>query len=1422
MKRKYRGLVYGILCICMICIFSGISYKKAYAADVDCTTYTGDNIGDQDYTWNWSSVVNSYLYDCGDGTLLRVQYVSSVKKIVIEYYDASTYQLVNSKMIDPELPLFGGFYAMNGNYYILTGQENPNESNAVEVYRITKYDTNWNKISNCGLFGANTYIPFDAGSARMTHTGNYLVIRTCHEMYKSSDGYHHQANVTIEVDTANMKVTDSYTGVMSISYGYVSHSFNQFVKIKDGKIVAVDHGDAYPRSIVLCKYNYACTSGTFAKSVSSVDMVKPDGGETGDNYTGMTVGGFELSSSSYMIAGNKAATYTSSKPKNVYIATVPFNSSTASYKQITNVTSASETCSTPQLVKISDNSFLVLWTQGSNLKYVKVDGSGNIVGSIQSTTLSGALSDCQPILVGNNVVWYTWKNDKIKFYELNTSTLNTKVMDIQVGHDYGYGTPVDGKIELVCKKCGDTQTKTIPTTAPSVNWKTGNLISSSPGSYKAGDDVRLRVWYNGSADLKDCVVTSSNSNIVEVGEEEKDLWGDSEYPLNIKQAGIVDITVASKYDSSLARKYTIRVGEEGEIPIGKCSITLDKLHYTYDGSAFTPAVTVKYKGYTLSSSKDYEVSYSDNVEVGKGVVTIKGKGIFGSSAEKNFTIDAIDIRNYTLTLDQTSYTYNGNEIKPNITVSKDSDILKENEDYTITYQDNENVGTALLMVKGINHFVGLLYKEYTINVLNLEDCDVSLEYDSVIYDGTEKTPEVTVKYKDQIIPDTCYEVIYADNKNVGTATVTVTAEGKNTTGSIQKQFHIGESSLKTAIVAFKDTGYVYTGSEIKPETVTVMCKGKLLQEDTDYTIKYSNHVNAGTATLTIVGIGKYADMISKNYTISKRNVSDAMIMLSQSSYIYDEEKTPEVEKVVDALGNVIPESDYTVQYRNNLEPGTASAIVTIKESSQNYTGIKSAEFEIKELIPTSFRVWWRDNDQDGNVYYSYVDKNMKVGSSYRCWIEPDCGTVGRDMEVLSSNTNVIEISYDTFYEKYIIKAVGAGTAVVTIQPKKNHDIAETYTFTVTKDSSSGGSGTEGDSGNTGNPDNPDSTYVPDVDVFYRTHVQTYGDQEYVSNGTMSGTSGEAKRLESIYIYTTGNSNLGIQYTTHCQTYGWLPWSSNDDMCGTQGEAKRLEAIKIKLTGADANKYDVYYRVHAQSYGWLGWAKNGQPSGTAGLGKRLEGIQIVVVKRGQSFDHNMKGIESLYSSPYYALSGNGPEYEALLDPQIPGDTTPNVTYRTHVQTYGWQGWRFNGAMSGTSGEAKRLEGIQIRLTNKDYSGGIRYTTHVQTYGWQGNINNPSTWRSDGVISGTSGEAKRLEAICITLTGEMANHYDIYYRVHAQTYGWLGWAKNGEPSGTATLGKRLEGIQIVLVPKGQGEPGRTYKGVTSIQSSAYITR
>ena len=296
-------------------------------------------------------------------------------------------------------------------------------------------------------------------------------------------------------------------------------------------------------------------------------------------------------------------------------------------------------------------------------------------------------------------------------------------------------------------------------------------------------------------------------------------------------------------------------------------------------------------------------------------------------------------------------------------------------------------------------------------------------------------------------------------------------------------------------------------------------------------------------------------------------------------------------------------------------------------------------------------------------------------------------------------------------------------------------------------------------------------------VSYRTHVQNVGWQNYVKNGVMSGTSGRSLRLEGINVKLENQPYSGnIEYCTHVQNIGWQNYVANGTMSGTSGRSLRLEAIKIRLTGEISKYYDVCYRVHAQNIGWMNWAKNGESAGSAGYAYRLEGIEIVIVEKGKNppARTNIK-----YNKPFKCHT---------------------IAYRTHVQDIGWQGYVYDGEMSGTQNKAKRLEGINIKLENQAYIGSIEYCTHVQNIGWQNYVTN-------GTMSGTSGRGLRLEAIKIRLTGEMAKHYDIYYRVHSQDVGWMGWAKNGEESGTAGYGRRLEGINIVLVEKGKAAPGST---------------
>lgn len=294
-------------------------------------------------------------------------------------------------------------------------------------------------------------------------------------------------------------------------------------------------------------------------------------------------------------------------------------------------------------------------------------------------------------------------------------------------------------------------------------------------------------------------------------------------------------------------------------------------------------------------------------------------------------------------------------------------------------------------------------------------------------------------------------------------------------------------------------------------------------------------------------------------------------------------------------------------------------------------------------------------------------------------------------------------------------------------------------------------------------------------ISYTTHVQDIGWQKYVSNGQMAGTSGKSLRLEAIRIKLENQEYSGnIEYRTHIQYMGWENgFKKNNEVSGTSGKSLRLEAIEIKLTGEMAEHYDVYYRVHAQEFGWLGWAKNGEDAGSAGYSYRLEGIEIRLVSKDEEFAEYGK---------QDAFRGK-------------------IMYTTHVQDIGWQKYVMDGQRAGTTGKSLRLEAIRIKSNVSCYKGSVEYRTHIQNIGWE------SKFRKNDELSGTSGKSLRLEAIEIRLTEELEEHYDIYYRVHAQEFGWLNWAKNGEPSGTAGFGYRLEGIEIVMVNKGSPALVRT---------------
>ena len=465
-----------VVCLLIICLMVGIvGILPAHATNDITQPAKTNNLGDHEYAYDrWANPINSYLVANGDGTLNRIELTDSA--VTVETYD-NQLDFVSGVQVNMELPLFGGFHSGQSYNFLVFGQENPSEQADCEVIRVVRYTKDWQRIDCASLCGANTTVPFDAGSLRFAEYGGYLYIRTAHEMYMSSDGLNHQANLTLNIRISDMTITDSLYDVRNSNWGYVSHSFNQFIAVDGTTLIAADHGDAYPRSVVLTRYYAPAGQDQFLKP-TKVDLgngyytyyyaqtldVLPIGGSIGANDTGVALGGFEISDTHYLLAGNTIsldAEYDPYGQRNIFIAAVDKSNFTAegiTIRYLTDYTSEATICN-PHFVSIGNDSYCILWqeagSENAGLRYAFINGEGQLEGEIYTT--QGSLSDCKPIVWDNKLVWYVTSASAPAFFTIDLSDPN------KVTHDHVYTYEIAsypsynsaGALTSACTVCGD-------------------------------------------------------------------------------------------------------------------------------------------------------------------------------------------------------------------------------------------------------------------------------------------------------------------------------------------------------------------------------------------------------------------------------------------------------------------------------------------------------------------------------------------------------------------------------------------------------------------------------------------------------------------------------------------------------------------------------------------------------------------------------------------------------------------------------------------------------------------------------------------------------------------------------------------------------------------------------------------------------
>ena len=307
MLKKHRIIILSVLVI-VLASLTLVCRPAFAAADNPCFTMNGENIDDNNYT-HWAFPIQSYLTKSGD-RYMAFRYAETDRKMVASYYDKN-FNPVNHVEIPAELPLFGGFYESSDNYFIVTRQNNLNESDDVETFRVTKYDKNWNRLGSCGIYRGSIYQPAAFGSCRMEMNGKYLEVRSCYTMYGSM---HHQSTIAFQIDVTKMDNSGTYK-LTNLNYrlGVESHSFNQFVKM-DGpdKMVTVDHTDRRPYGVRLHTYSYKDDDGAFLNTnVTETKFLEIPEPENEDDYnsTGISVGAMEVGTSHYLVAGNSVFRY---------------------------------------------------------------------------------------------------------------------------------------------------------------------------------------------------------------------------------------------------------------------------------------------------------------------------------------------------------------------------------------------------------------------------------------------------------------------------------------------------------------------------------------------------------------------------------------------------------------------------------------------------------------------------------------------------------------------------------------------------------------------------------------------------------------------------------------------------------------------------------------------------------------------------------------------------------------------------------------------------------------------------------------------------------------------------------------------------------------------------------------------------------
>lgn len=366
---------------------------------------------------------------------------------------------------------------------------------------------------------------------------------------------------------------------------------------------------------------------------------------------------------------------------------------------------------------------------------------------------------------------------------------------------------------------------------------------------------------------------------------------------------------------------------------------------------------------SLAKGKSRRKTSSGWTVIGYSGFSLRIKAYTKLEKKGSITPSVIPISNAKIGSSLSTYSYTGNEIKPEIQLTYKDTSLELNTDYTISYQDNINAGTGKIIIKGIGLYKGSREEIFTITSKDINQCSIVYNSQEFVYDGKEKLIGVVITCGEKTLnKDTDYKLKY-ENNILPSANAKIIVSGTNNYGgSTFKLYSINQASISSCNIEISTKTYTYDGLTKTPD-ISVVCNNSYPQKDKDFTVSFSDNIAPGLAKVKVTGKGNYKGEKEENFTIVKGKlptISEKVYPTKGAKKLKDiqlpndwEWENPELE-LNSSLSNA--RVIYTGSDKNYYENTSTSLSIVVKSSTEESSALYSQNIRISSILVTLIMV----------------------------------------------------------------------------------------------------------------------------------------------------------------------------------------------------------------------------------------------------------------------------------------------------------------------------------------------------------------------------------------------------------------------------------------------------------------------------------